>query len=137
MLKAKLSKGPIRVAGAMSGTSLDGVDVAMIETDGVTFEATDRHAFRPYSAREQEILRDGLGNWTGPEVEAATEQTSEAENADRVVTRVSRVFNTTQEGGFTLEAENLPDTTTYDSIERTARFGAATCGSIETNGDRA
>ena len=73
MLKAKLSKGPIRVAGAMSGTSLDGVDVAVIETDGVTFEATDRHAFRPYTSEEQEILRAGLGKWTGPEVDAASE----------------------------------------------------------------
>lgn len=73
MLKAKLSKGPIRVAGAMSGTSLDGVDVAVIETDGVTFEATDRHVFRPYTSEEQEILRAGLGKWTGPELDAASE----------------------------------------------------------------
>lgn len=78
MLKAKLSKGPIRVAGAMSGTSLDGVDVAVIETDGVTFEATDRHAFRPYSSREQEVLRAALGKWTGDEVDAAAKVIQEA-----------------------------------------------------------
>lgn len=73
MLKAKLSKGPIRVAGAMSGTSLDGVDVAVLETDGVAFEVTDRSAFRPYSKAEQATLRAALGKWTGDEVDAATE----------------------------------------------------------------
>lgn len=73
MLKAKLSKGPLRVAGAMSGTSLDGVDVSVLWTDGVDFETTDRSAFRAYTNDEQQILRAALGKWTGPEVDAATE----------------------------------------------------------------
>ncbi|WP_370227552.1 anhydro-N-acetylmuramic acid kinase [Cognatishimia sp.] len=78
MLKAKLSKGPIRVAGAMSGTSLDGVDVAVLQTDGIGFEATDRVAFRPYSSAEQATLRVALGKWTGPEVDAATKVVQQA-----------------------------------------------------------
>lgn len=73
MLKAKLNQGPIRVAGAMSGTSLDGVDVAVLVTDGQGFEVEDKTAFRPYSHDEQAVLRAALGRWTGPEVEAATE----------------------------------------------------------------
>ena len=68
MLKAKLNQGPIRVAGAMSGTSLDGVDVAVLVTDGQGFEVEDKTAFRPYSADEQAVLRAALGRWTGPEV---------------------------------------------------------------------
>ena len=78
MLNQLLQLSSRTVAGLMSGTSLDGVDVAVIETDGVTFEATDRHAFRPYSSREQEVLRAALGKWTGDEVDAAAKVIQEA-----------------------------------------------------------
>jgi len=54
---------PIWVAGCMSGTSLDGVDVAMVLTDGVEiFEFGDSH-FRPYSEPEQALFRAELGLW--------------------------------------------------------------------------
>ena len=33
--KAVAKKGPVRALGAMSGTSLDGVDAAVVVTDGV------------------------------------------------------------------------------------------------------
>lgn len=77
MLKAKLSKGPIRVAGAMSGTSLDGVDIAVLETDGESFEFTDRHVFRPFEEKEQQVLKSALGKWMGPEVDAAADLITE------------------------------------------------------------
>ena len=65
--------GAIWALGAMSGTSMDGVDAAMIRTDGVTVSEFGDSAFRPYSAAEQDILRAAMGREIGPEVEAAAE----------------------------------------------------------------
>ncbi|QDY68728.1 anhydro-N-acetylmuramic acid kinase [Qingshengfaniella alkalisoli] len=53
------------VAGTMSGTSLDGVDVAMLLTDGVEVLDFGAHAYRPYSAEEQKVLRAALNRWQG------------------------------------------------------------------------
>ena len=56
----------------MSGTSLDGVDAAMIKTDGHAVFAFGPAANRPYTADEQDTLRAALGQWPGdPQVEAA------------------------------------------------------------------
>jgi len=49
--------------GTMSGTSLDGVDGAMVLTDGRTIEAFGRTAYRPYSEAEREVIRAALGRW--------------------------------------------------------------------------
>jgi len=49
--------GPVRALGMMSGTSLDGVDAALIETDGVTVAATGPWRTRPYPAALRESLR--------------------------------------------------------------------------------
>lgn len=60
--------------GAMSGTSLDGVDAAMLQTDGETVLEFGPHAFRPYTPDEQAALRAALGQWPGgPDVAAAAE----------------------------------------------------------------
>lgn len=64
-------KGPLRVLGAMSGTSLDGVDAAVVETDGVSISAFGETAYRAYSDDERAVLRAGLGQWIGDAVEAA------------------------------------------------------------------
>lgn len=63
----------ITVLGTMSGTSLDGVDAAVIETDGETVFAFGPSAYRPYDEAERELLRAALGRWEGPEVAAAAE----------------------------------------------------------------
>jgi anhydro-N-acetylmuramic acid kinase len=63
----------IRALGAMSGTSLDGVDAAIIETDGETVFGFGESAYRPYSETEREVLRAALGRWDGAEVDAAAE----------------------------------------------------------------
>lgn len=55
----------IRALGAMSGTSLDGVDAAVVETDGVEIARFGPSAYRPFQAVEQETLRAALGGWPG------------------------------------------------------------------------
>ncbi len=58
--------------GAMSGTSLDGVDAAMIETDGEAIHAFGASAYRAYTPDEQDVLKAALGCWPGDDVAAAT-----------------------------------------------------------------
>ena len=61
----------VTALGAMSGTSLDGVDAAILVTDGETIESFGRTGYRPYTEAERATLRRALGRWDGPEVEAA------------------------------------------------------------------
>ncbi|MFN4170747.1 MAG: anhydro-N-acetylmuramic acid kinase [Pseudorhodobacter sp.] len=78
--------GAVWALGAMSGTSLDGVDGAMIRTDGVTISEFGHTAYRPYSAQEREVIRAALGRWPGEAgVEAAAEvvETAHAELLSR------------------------------------------------------
>ena len=46
--------------GLMSGTSLDGVDVALIETDGKQIRAFGPSGYRPYTDRRARVLRQAL-----------------------------------------------------------------------------
>ncbi|MCD1624585.1 anhydro-N-acetylmuramic acid kinase [Seohaeicola saemankumensis] len=55
----------IRALGAMSGTSLDGVDAAVVETDGVRITGFGPTAYRAYDEAEQKVLRAALGKWHG------------------------------------------------------------------------
>ena len=55
----------IRVLGMMSGTSLDGVDAAMIETDGIRIGGFGRNGYRAYSDNEATALHAALGRWPG------------------------------------------------------------------------
>lgn len=74
--------GAVWALGAMSGTSLDGVDAAMIRTDGVEILEFGHSAYRPYREDEREVIRAALGRWPGETgVEAAAEvvETAHAE----------------------------------------------------------
>ena len=65
--------GPLRVAGAMSGTSLDGVDIAVIDTDGHDILGFGASGYREYSAAERKVIAAGFGKWAGAEVQAAAQ----------------------------------------------------------------
>jgi len=60
--------------GAMSGTSLDGVDAAQIVTDGVTVFDFGPTAYREYSVAERAVLADAVGKWPGDDLDAVAEQ---------------------------------------------------------------
>lgn len=71
MKQAKTRKMRMRALGAMSGTSLDGVDAAVVDTDGETIFGFGETAYRAYGAGERKALAAALGKWAGAEVEAA------------------------------------------------------------------
>ena len=63
----------------MSGTSMDGVDLAVIETDGVSVLGFGPVQYRPYSPEERAVIRAGLGRWPGEAgVEAAARVVEDA-----------------------------------------------------------
>ena len=64
----------LRILGMMSGTSLDGVDAAVLETDGIDVFGFGPSAYRPYTPAERAALRAALGAWPGDApVETAAE----------------------------------------------------------------
>ena len=58
-----LQAGVVTALGTMSGTSLDGVDVAVLHTDGARIAGFGPSAYRAYTAGEQAILKAHLGRW--------------------------------------------------------------------------
>lgn len=64
--------GPLVAVGMMSGTSLDGVDAAVLTTDGHRISAFGPSRYRAYDDNERGVLRSALGKWQGPEVDAAS-----------------------------------------------------------------
>ena len=68
-----LRDGVVRVLGTMSGTSLDGVDAAVIDTDGITIAGFGPSRYRPYSEAERAVLRSHLGRWPSDGVAEAAQ----------------------------------------------------------------
>ncbi|WP_414897417.1 anhydro-N-acetylmuramic acid kinase [Rhodovulum sp. YEN HP10] len=57
--------GPVRALGTMSGTSLDGVDAAVVTTDGDAILGFGDTAYRPYAEAERRVIAAALGRWPG------------------------------------------------------------------------
>ncbi|MEC7298883.1 MAG: anhydro-N-acetylmuramic acid kinase, partial [Pseudomonadota bacterium] len=82
MSNAVGKKGPVRALGAMSGTSLDGVDAAVVVTDGHEILGFGESEYRAYSGDERAALRAALGQWPGgPDVDAAEAVVMQAHQA--------------------------------------------------------
>ena len=77
-----LKSGAVRALGAMSGTSLDGVDAAVVVTDGIDIVEFGPAGYRAYTDPERRQIRAALGRWHGePGVAEAAEvvETAHAE----------------------------------------------------------
>lgn len=69
--RAIAKTGVVSAAGAMSGTSLDGVDVAVLHTDGHRIAGFGQSDYRSYTPQERKTIAAGFGLWSGDAVEAA------------------------------------------------------------------
>ncbi len=68
-----MKEGPIRVVGAMSGTSLDGIDAAEIVTDGHRIFEMGNSSYRAYTPPQRAVLQKVLGCWPEDDVAEAAE----------------------------------------------------------------
>ena len=72
----------MRALGLMSGTSMDGVDAAVLETDGEAIMGFGPSTFAPYGADDRALLRGALGKWPGEAgLEAVETRVREAHTA--------------------------------------------------------
>ncbi|MBN9603191.1 MAG: anhydro-N-acetylmuramic acid kinase [Afipia felis] len=71
--------------GLMSGTSLDGVDIAWLRTDGGQIESFGPTGYRPYSEEERVLLRKALD--AAPQIARREERPAEVAAAENLVTR--------------------------------------------------
>ncbi|MDO9637370.1 MAG: anhydro-N-acetylmuramic acid kinase [Pseudotabrizicola sp.] len=79
---------PVWALGAMSGTSLDGVDAAMVLTDGHSIAEFGPDAYRAYTSDERAVIRDAFGRWPGDAQVAAAADVVETAHA-QVLSRFS------------------------------------------------
>jgi anhydro-N-acetylmuramic acid kinase len=78
--------GAVRAIGLMSGTSLDGVDVALVETDGERIVGFGPTGYRPYADNERSLLRRALQE--GASLTDRAARPGMLAEADAFVTRV-------------------------------------------------
>jgi anhydro-N-acetylmuramic acid kinase len=78
----KAVEKPLWALGCMSGTSLDGVDAAMVLTDGLRITGFGPDAYRPYAPAEREAIRAAFGLWPGDAPVQAAAEVVEAAHLD-------------------------------------------------------
>ncbi|EKS28445.1 anhydro-N-acetylmuramic acid kinase [Afipia felis] len=71
--------------GLMSGTSLDGVDIAWLRTDGEQIESFGPTGYRPYSEEERVLLHKALD--AAPQIARLEERPAEVAAAENLITR--------------------------------------------------
>lgn len=89
--KTKGTLPVVTALGMMSGTSLDGVDAALIATDGRTITAIGDGAYRPYTEAERATLRAALGRWPGEAGVAEAAEVVETAHAE-LLARMGHAF---------------------------------------------
>ena len=75
----------MRAIGLMSGTSLDGVDAALVDTDGERISAFGSSAYRAYTPVEREVLRGALVD--AGAITSREERPRRVAEAEAIVTR--------------------------------------------------
>jgi len=78
----------LKAIGTMSGTSMDGVDVALIETDGERIVSLGPSGYRPYTDAERATLRQALRD--AVHVTARDQRPGALAAAERLVTDAHR-----------------------------------------------
>ncbi len=78
----------MKAIGTMSGTSMDGVDVALIETDGERILSLGPSGYRPYSDAERATLRQALTD--AVKLTARDQRPGALANAEIIVTNAHR-----------------------------------------------
>ncbi|MCB2128729.1 MAG: anhydro-N-acetylmuramic acid kinase [Rhodobacteraceae bacterium] len=76
-----LKRETVWALGTMSGTSLDGVDAALLRTDGERIHEFGAHGYRPYEEAERDVIRAALGRWPGDEGVAGAAEVVETAHA--------------------------------------------------------
>lgn len=66
-----MNSDSIWAIGCMSGTSIDGIDAAALQTDGVRIEKFGTTEFRPYTVAERNTIRRAFGEMPGSQATAA------------------------------------------------------------------